>query len=106
MQNKKVSRKDSDKLLDNVGQLYAYTSIDPNYKYDSEIVRKFGQDTIDAALKMAPLVLAYKEKLKQIAEEIESSDEGKILLASISHGRGYAGYHNTHSNVSDLFKIK
>jgi hypothetical protein len=104
MKNKNVISEDSDRLLDNVGQLYAYTNIDPNYKYDAEIVRKFGQDTIDAALKMAPKVLAYENKLEQMAKEIESSDEGKILLARISHSRGYGGYHNTNSTVSDLFK--
>jgi hypothetical protein len=91
--------------LDNaVANLYAYTNIDPNYDYDAEIVRKFGQDTVDRALELAPQILAYKEKLKQIAKEIENSNEGKILLAMVAHSRGYGGSREI-SNIGDLFRF-
>jgi len=91
--------------LDNgVAQLYAYTKIDPNYDYDERIVRKFGQDVVDRAIELAPKVLAYQEKLKQIADEIKSSEEGKILLAMILHRRGYGGSPEE-SNIGDLFRF-
>ena len=92
--------------LDNsVAALYAYTKIDPNYDYDERLVKRFGgQDVIDRAIEIAPKVLAYKEKLKQIAAEIESSEEGKILLAMISHRKGHGGSPHE-SNIGDLFRL-
>jgi hypothetical protein len=105
-QEKQLNEAQLSKLEQGVAELYAYTSIDPNYNYDEKIVRKFGQDVVDAALKMAPKVLAYKKKLKQMAKEIESSDEGKILLAMVSQSKGYGGSHNTDSSIGDLFRLK
>jgi hypothetical protein len=101
MKNKNVIIEDSDKLLDSVGCLYAWAGIHSNY--DADDIERFGQDVVDKAIEMSKKVTLYKKKIESIKKEIECSDEGQILLATISHSRGYGGYHNTNSEVSDLF---
>ena len=104
-QESQLQETELSKLDKSVANLYAYTSIDPNYKYDADDVRKFGQDAVDRALELAPQMLEYQKKLKQIAKEIENSYEGKILLAMVSNSRGYGGSRDTSSNIGDLFKL-
>ena len=89
--------------LDNkVASLYAWAGIKTKYSDDS--IKRFGQNVIDRATEMAPKVLAYQKKLKQISKDIQDSEEGKILIAMIGHNKGYAGSYNTSSTVGDLFK--
>jgi hypothetical protein len=90
------------KLDNDVADLYAWAGI--KTKYDKQSVDRYGQDVIDRAIKMAPKVLAYKKKLKQIEQDIKNSDEGKILIAIIGHGKAYGGsYFDQSSSVADLF---
>jgi hypothetical protein len=102
MEKKNVISENSDKLLDSVGHLYAWAGIHSNYDLDD--VKRFGQDVVDKAIEMSNKVTMYTKKLESMKKAIESSDEGQILLARISHRRGYSGHHNTNSTVSDLFK--
>ena len=99
--SKKLNEAKIAKLDNKVASLYAWAGI--KTKYDDDSVKRFGQAVIDRAIEMAPKVSAYRKKLKQISKDIQDSDEGKILIAMIGHGRGYGGSHNTSSNVGDLF---
>jgi 23S rRNA A1618 N6-methylase RlmF len=90
------------KLDDGVANLYAYSGI--KTKYSDKNIERFGQDVVDKAIKMAPKLIAYKKKLKQIVKDVEGSDEAKILMAMIGHHRGYGGS-SEQASISDLFKL-
>ena len=99
--SKKLNEAKIAKLDDKVASLYAWAGI--NTKYSDDSVKRFGQAVIDRAIEMTPKVSAYRKKLKQISKDIQDSDEGKILIAMIGHGKGYGGSYNQSSNVGDLF---
>ena len=99
--SKKLNEAKISKLDDKVADLYGWAGI--KTKYDDDIIKRRGQNVVDRAIEMAPKVLAYRKKLKQISKDIQDSDEGKILIAMIGHARGYGGSYNQSSNVGDLF---
>ena len=86
---------------DKVANLYSWAGI--KTKYDKDSQERFGPDVIKRAIEMAPKVIAFKKKLQKIEADIKNSDEGKILIAQVKHGRGYGGAYNADSSVGDLF---
>ena len=52
---------------------------------------------------MAPKIIAFKKKLKDIAKEIKTSPEGKMLMNVMKRGRGYGGSHEP-VNIGDLLR--
>jgi hypothetical protein len=103
-QESKIKEAKLSKLDDGVANLYAWAGIKTEYSDDT--IKRFGKNVVNRAIEMAPKILEYKKKLKQIVKDIEDSDESKILMAMIGHGRGYAGnYGHSPANISDLFKL-
>jgi hypothetical protein len=97
--------KQSSELVKRVGQLYGTHFI--KTEYDEKIVKKWGQDVVDAAIEWGPKVLAYKNKLKSIADEVKNSTEGKILLALLATERYYSSNSgDTDVHVSNLFNLR
>jgi hypothetical protein len=95
----------SSELAKRVGQLYGTHQI--KTEYDEKIVEKWGQDVVNAAIEWGPKILAYKNKLKSIADEVENSTEGKILLALLSTEKYYSSNSgNTDVHVSSLFNLR
>jgi len=61
-----------------IADLYAYSGI--KTQYDAGMVKRYGQAAVDAAIAMAPKIIAFKKKLKDFAKEISTSPEGKMLM--------------------------
>ena len=86
-----------------VADLYAYTGA--KTKYDERTVERYGQEVVDKAIEMAPSILAYQKKIKEMVKEVSKSPEGKFLMKVIEQARGYEGSYNTRVTVGDLFDI-
>jgi len=98
---KVLKESQSGKLEDGVASLYAWAGIKTSYGEDHR--KRFGDEVVDYAIKMAPRVLAYDKKLKQLKAKILNSAEAQILLATIEYHKGYAGYNDTRTTIGDLF---
>jgi hypothetical protein len=97
---KLVNEASISKLEKSVADLYAWGGI--KTKYDAQATKKYGQEVIDAAIKMAPKVLAYEKKIKQMAKDIQDSKEGQILIAKNGYSNQLGGGRGN-SSVADLF---
>jgi hypothetical protein len=89
-------------IEDKVADLYAYAGV--RTSYDSKMIDKYGQATIQKAVEMAPKVLAYQAKLKAMANEIKTSPEGKMLLAMAKANQLYSGDSGPVS-IGDIFNL-
>ena len=78
-------------LENKIADLYAYAGI--NTKYSNDMIERYGKAAVDQAILMAPRIIEFKNKLKDIAKEIKSSPEGKMLMNVIKQSKGYGGGH-------------
>ena len=83
-----------------VADLYAYSGIKTTYS--SDMIERYGKAAVDAAIAMAPKMIAYKQKLKDIVKEIGTTPEGKMLMNIAKQSKGYSGDHGP-VNVGDIF---
>ena len=83
-----------------VAALYAWDGIKTNYS--PNIVKEYGQDVVDMAIKLAPKVLAYQKKLKSIGKDIKNSKEAEILKAMISSSKSNRLNANNKVSTDDL----
>lgn len=100
---KSVNEAKKANVENSVADLYAYAGI--NTKYDERMVERYGQEAVDKAIEMAPSLLAYKKKIKEMAKEVSKSPEGKMLMKVVSNARGYGGEHYTGVTAGELFDI-
>jgi hypothetical protein len=102
--HKAQSINEAKKNIENsVSDLYAFAGV--KTKYDERHVERYGQEVVDKAIEMAPSILAYKKKIKEMAKEVSKSPEGKLLMKVISNSKGYGGEHYTGVTVGELFDI-
>jgi hypothetical protein len=92
-----------DELDSKVAALYAWAGVET--EYDDDVASRYDQDVINRAIELAPKILAYEEKIKQIANAIRNSDEGKMLLAIRAWKGGYSGSRGSSEDIGDLFSI-
>ena len=83
------NRTDQQKLAAKAADLYAYTG--GKTSYDSDDVKRYGQETVDLAKKMGPKIEAYKRKLKTIVAELEKSPEMQMLMSIMDANTAYGG---------------
>ena len=88
------------KLENNVADLYAYSGI--KKQYSDQTIERYGQKTVDMAIKMAPEMLKFKKELASTLKSMMKSPEGKMLIATRLAGRGYSGNHSKDISIYDL----
>lgn len=88
-------------IENSVADLYAYAGI--KTKYDERMVQRYGQEAVDKAIEMAPSIIAYEKKIKEMVKEVTKSPEGKMLMKVISNSKGYGGEHYTGVTAGELF---
>ena len=88
-------------IENSVADLYAYAG--PKTKYDERMVQRYGQDVVDKAIEMAPAIIEYQKKIKEMVKEVTKSPEGKMLMKVISNAKGYGGHHYTGVTPGELF---
>lgn len=90
---------------EDIAQFFARNGLKTKYdkKTIDEYTKEWGPDFVKKALAMAPKLIAFEQKLDQIAEKLKNTKEAQILMARISHSRGFGGSSDTRTGVRDLF---
>jgi hypothetical protein len=87
-------------LENDVADLYAYSGI--KTQYSDQTIERYGQKTVDMAIKMAPEMFKFKKELASTLKSMMKSPEGKMLIATRLARRSYSGNHSKDISIYDL----
>ena len=92
---------EAENKTDRLVRFFSIKGIDT--KYDAAVVKEWGKDTVDMAIKSAPKILALKKKIDSIGKDIAGSDEGKLLIKIMKQSAGFVYDYRTGTEVGALF---
>lgn len=72
-----------------VADLYAYAGI--RTEYDTDIVKRYGEDVVNTAVEMGVKIKRYQTELKSIIRDIDNSKEGRIMKQTCYESKLYGG---------------
>lgn len=99
----KITNKESD-----IANFFARNGLKKRYdkKTHEEYEQEFGPDFMKNVMEWAPKLMDYEQKIDKIAAEITASKEALMLMAIISHHKGYGGSYDQSASIRDLFPWK
>ena len=85
----KGALREESNLESKVADLYAYAGV--KTQYSDDLVKRYGQDTIDLAIQMAPKIKSAEAKMKALVKKLSQDPDVRILLLALGEANAYGG---------------
>jgi len=85
----KGALKEESNLESKVADLYAWAGV--KTQYSDDLVKRYGQDTVDLATQMAPKIKSAEAKMKALINKLNQDPDVKILLLALGQSNAYGG---------------
>ena len=83
-----------------IADLYAYAGI--KEEYSEGVVQRYGQEVVDAAIKLVPQIREYEEGVAILVDHLRKNPLSDLYASMLSRSALYGGSHDSSSDIFDV----